>query len=155
MPKEFPCYLANRAHVPNHDLEVRDKFTHEVAAEVPLCDSATIDRAIAAAVSAAQPMRELAAFERQAALRHCARRFEERSAELADWLCVEAGKPIKDSRGEVGRLVDTFRIAAEESTRMVGEVLPMDVTPRARATPAPGSASRSARARSSRRSTSR
>ncbi|MBL8975032.1 MAG: aldehyde dehydrogenase family protein, partial [Myxococcales bacterium] len=41
------------------------------------------------------------------------------------------GKPIKDSRGEVVRLIDTFRVAAEESTRIVGEVLPLDISPRA------------------------
>ena len=41
-------------------------------------------------------------------------------------LCIEAGKPIKDSRGEAGRLVDTFRVAAEESVRMIGEVMPLD-----------------------------
>ena len=39
----------------------------------------------------------------------------ERFDELAASLCIEAGKPINDSRGEVGRLIDTFRIAAEES----------------------------------------
>ena len=44
----------------------------------------------------------------------------------------EAGKPIRDARGEVGRLVDTFRIAAEESVRIVGEVLPLDISERAR-----------------------
>jgi acyl-CoA reductase-like NAD-dependent aldehyde dehydrogenase len=132
MVRRLPCYLANRAHAPNHDLVVRDKYTNEIAAEVPLCDAATIDRAIASAVAAAAPMRALPAYERQGVLQHCARRFEERSRELAEWLCAEAGKPIQDSRGEVGRLIDTFRIAAEESTRMLGEVLPMDVTPRAR-----------------------
>jgi acyl-CoA reductase-like NAD-dependent aldehyde dehydrogenase len=47
-------------------------------------------------------------------------------------LCVEAGKPIKDSEGEVGRLIDTFRIAAEESVRMTGEVQPLDISPRAK-----------------------
>jgi hypothetical protein len=36
--------------------------------------------------------------------------------------CIEAGKPIKDSRGEVSRLIDTFRIAAEESVRIDDKV---------------------------------
>ncbi|MEY4891330.1 MAG: hypothetical protein RIQ75_2460, partial [Pseudomonadota bacterium] len=55
-----------------------------------------------------------------------------RKDELAYALCIEAGKPINDSRGEVGRLIDTFRIAAEESVRMTGEVQPLDISPRAR-----------------------
>ena len=47
-------------------------------------------------------------------------------------LCIEAGKPIKDSRGEVSRLIDTFRIAAEESVRISGEVMNLEISPRAR-----------------------
>jgi len=47
-------------------------------------------------------------------------------------LCIEAGKPIKDSRGEVSRLIDTFRIAAEESVRIDGEVLEMEISARAK-----------------------
>ena len=41
----------------------------------------------------------------------------------------------EDSEGEVGRLIDTFRIAAEESVRMTGEVQPLDITARARGRP--------------------
>jgi acyl-CoA reductase-like NAD-dependent aldehyde dehydrogenase len=77
-------------------------------------------------------MRELAAYERQQVLAHCVRRFDERADELAMALCIEAGKPIRDARGEVTRLVDTFRIAAEESVRITGEVLPLDISARAR-----------------------
>jgi acyl-CoA reductase-like NAD-dependent aldehyde dehydrogenase len=58
-------------------------------------------------------------------------RFKERAEELAVALCEEAGKPIKDARGEVTRLIDTFQIAAEEATRIYGEVMPMDISPRA------------------------
>jgi acyl-CoA reductase-like NAD-dependent aldehyde dehydrogenase len=65
-------------------------------------------------------------------LQHCVRRFEERREELAEALCIEAGKPIRDSRGEVTRLVDTFRVAAEESVRILGEVMPLDISERAR-----------------------
>src|SRR5690606_40451166 len=60
-------------------------------------------------------------YERQAVLAHCVTRFQERADELAHALCIEAGKPIRDSRGEVSRLIDTFRIAAEESVRMTGD----------------------------------
>jgi acyl-CoA reductase-like NAD-dependent aldehyde dehydrogenase len=128
----YPLYLANRPEQPNSDLEVTDKFTGKVATRVALADAATIDRGIAAAVAAAEPMAAMAAYERQAVLSHCVRRFGERADELAAALCIEAGKPIRDSRGEVGRLIDTFRIAAEESVRMTGEVQPLDISARAR-----------------------
>ncbi len=128
----YPLYLANKAEQPNTDLAVTDKFTGEVATRVAMADAVMIDRGIAAAVAAAEPMAKMAAYERQAVLAHCVRRFTERQDELAHALCIEAGKPIRDSRGEVGRLIDTFRIAAEESVRMTGEVQPLDISPRAR-----------------------
>src|SRR3982751_6376455 len=131
----YPLYLANEAKQPNADLEVTDKFTGKVAFRVAQADAATIDAGIEAAVEAAEPMARMAAYERQAVLQHCVDRFKERFDELAFALCVEAGKPIKDSEGEVSRLVDTFRIAAEESVRMTGEVQPLDISPRARGYP--------------------
>lgn len=128
----YPLYLANVAHTPNLDLEVTDKYTGKVATRVALADAKTIDAGIAATVEAAEPMARMASYERQAVLQHCVNRFTERFDELAYALCIEAGKPIRDSRGEVGRLIDTFRIAAEESVRMTGEVQPLDISPRAR-----------------------
>ncbi len=127
----YPYYLANRPEQPNTDLEVTDKYSGVVATRVAMADAAAIDRAIAAAVAAREPMAAMPAYKRQAVLDHCGRRFRERFDELAMALCIEAGKPIRDSRGEVTRLIDTFRIAAEESTRILGEVLPFDITARA------------------------
>ncbi|MFP5457041.1 MAG: aldehyde dehydrogenase family protein [Alphaproteobacteria bacterium] len=128
----YPLYLANEAQQPNADLKVTDKFTGEVATRVALADAKTIDAAIGWTVKAAEPMAKMASYERQAVLQHCVDRFTERKDELAYALCIEAGKPINDSRGEVGRLIDTFRIAAEESVRMTGEVQPLDISPRAK-----------------------
>ncbi|OYY76265.1 MAG: aldehyde dehydrogenase [Sphingomonas sp. 28-62-20] len=128
----YPLYLNNKAAQPNTDLAVTDKFTGEVAFRVAQADAATINEGIAGTVRAAEPMARLAAYERQAVLQHCVDRFKQRFDELAYALCVEAGKPIKDAEGEVTRLIDTFRIAAEESVRMTGEVQPLDISPRAR-----------------------
>ncbi|TAG10560.1 MAG: aldehyde dehydrogenase family protein [Verrucomicrobia bacterium] len=131
LKKNYPLYLASRPQTPNFDLAVTNKFSGEVVAHVPLADTASIDSAIAAAVAAAAPMAEMPSHKREAVLLHCVRRFEERKDELAHALCIEAGKPIKDSRGEVSRLIDTFKVAAGEATRMVGEVMPMDISARA------------------------
>ncbi len=132
LEKQYPFYLANEPRQPNADLEVTDKFTGEVATRVALADARDIDEAIAATVTAAKPMARMPAYERQAVLNHCVSRFTERAEELAAALCIEAGKPINDSRGEVSRLIDTFRIAGEESVRMNGEVQELEISPRAR-----------------------
>ena len=131
LKETYPYYLANRAVSPNADLAVTDKYTGEVATRVAMADEAAIDAAIGAAARAAEPMRRMPAHARQAVLNHCVRRFEERSEELAMALCIEAGKPIKDARGEVTRLIDTFRYAAEEAVRVNGEVLEMGISARA------------------------
>jgi len=128
----YPYYLANRPVSANADLPVSDKFTGEVVTRVALANDAAVDEGIAHAVRAVEPMKALASYERRDIITHCVARFIERKGELAEALCIEAGKPIRDSRGEVERLIDTFRVAAEESTRMVGEVLPLDISPRAR-----------------------
>ena len=128
----YPLYLNNKAVQPNTDLEVIDKFTGEVAFRTALATPDVIDEAIAGAVRAAEPMARLASFEKRDVLSHCVGRFQERFDELAYALCVEAGKPIADSEGEVTRLIDTFRIAAEEATRNYGEVQPLDISARAK-----------------------
>ena len=127
----YPYYLANEPVTPNQDLTVTNKYTGEVATRVAMADVDAIDRAIAAANEASDAMRKMPAFKRQQILEYCVKRFQERFEELAQALCIEAGKPIKDARGEVTRLIDTFKIAAEEATRIYGEVIPMDISPRA------------------------
>ncbi|MEM6476943.1 MAG: aldehyde dehydrogenase family protein [Pseudomonadota bacterium] len=128
----YPLYLNNKAAQPNTDLAVTDKYTGEVAFRTALATPDVIDEAIAGAVRATEPMARLASFEKQDVLMHCVARFKERFDELAYALCVEAGKPINDSEGEVTRLIDTFRIAAEEAVRNYGEVMPLDISERAR-----------------------
>ncbi len=128
----YPFYLANKPESPNADLEVTDKYTGEVATTVAMASADDIDRAIAATVEATEPMRQMRPYERQAVLQHCVDRFTERFDELAMALCIEAGKPIKDARGEVSRLIDTFRIAAEESVRIDGEIPNLEISARAK-----------------------
>ena len=132
LKEKYPYYLANEAVFANTDLEVTDKYSGEVATRVAMADAKTIDEAIAWSVKAEKAMAALAPYERQAILNHCVKRFQERADELAQALCIEAGKPIKDARGEVTRLIDTFRVAAEEAVRIDGEVLNLEISARAK-----------------------
>lgn len=128
----YPYYLANRPEQPNEALEVFDKYRGTVATRVALADAAAIDRAIAAAAAASEAMRRMPPFERQKVLLHCVQRFSQNAETLAQVLCIEAGKPIRDSRGEVTRLIDTFRMAAEEAVRIEGRVMNLETGPRTR-----------------------
>jgi acyl-CoA reductase-like NAD-dependent aldehyde dehydrogenase len=128
----YPYYLAGKAVYANTDLEVTDKYTGKVATRVAMADAKAIDAGIAAAVASQQAMAAFPPYKRQAVLNHCVARFTERFEEIAQALCAEAGKPIKDARGEVSRLIDTFRVAAEESVRIGGEVMNLEISARAK-----------------------
>ena len=132
LKKRYPYYLANRPVEANADLDVLDKYSGKRAARVAFADATAVRKAIVAAHKAREAMAAFPPDARRDVLEHCVRRFTERAEELAQALCIEAGKPIKDARGEVTRLIDTFRIAAGEATRIGGEVLELQLSPRTR-----------------------
>ncbi|MBI1827576.1 MAG: aldehyde dehydrogenase family protein [Planctomycetes bacterium] len=128
--KTYPYYLANQPVRANSDLLVINKYSGDVAWSVARADSKAMEAAISAAVNAERPMRTMPSFRRKAILQQLAEQVKTRAEELARVLVVEVGKPIRDSRGEVGRLVDTLQIASEECTRMTGEYMPLDISAR-------------------------
>ena len=130
LQESYPYYLGNKPVAANQDLEVRNKYTGEVASRVALADAKAVDKAIGKAAGARDAMAAMAPHKRQSILNHLVQRCMERQEEFAQALCIEAGKPIKDSQGEATRLVDTLRIAAEESVRVYGEVLPLEISAR-------------------------
>ncbi|MFH1215320.1 MAG: aldehyde dehydrogenase family protein [Pseudomonadota bacterium] len=130
LQEKYPYYLGNKAIFANTELDVTDKFTGKIATRVAMADDKVIHQAISLAVAAEKNMRAMPAYQRQEILQHCVGRFSERADELARALCIEAGKPIRDSRGEVVRLIETFKIAAEEAVRFGGEYMPLDRSPR-------------------------
>lgn len=97
--------------------------------EVELANDARAERAIAESQRAFDGVQAMPSHARRDALRKIARAIDERREELAKKLALEAGKPIVFARGEVARAISTFEIAAEEATRMLGEIMPLDVTP--------------------------
>lgn len=132
LKSSYPYYLANRPVAANTDLEVLDKYSGKVATRVAFADASVVRKAIVAAHKAREAMAAFPPDARRDVLEHCVRRFSERHEELSLALCIEAGKPIKDARGEVTRLIDTFRIAAGEATRLDGEIIELQISQRTR-----------------------
>ena len=118
LKKHYPLYLANRPTESREQLDVFDKYTGKRATRVAFGDAALVRKAIVAGHKAREAMAAFPPDARRQVLLHCVRRFEERREALAEALCIEAGKPIKDARGEVTRLIETFQIAAEEAIRI-------------------------------------
>ncbi len=109
---------------------VTDKFTGRTIARVAVPSAADVQRAIELGVKAEAAARAMPSYQRRDALLALAVAIEKRRTAFERLLCTEAGKPLRDSRAEVDRALATCRIAAEESTRIGGEVLPLDLSHR-------------------------
>ena len=107
-------------------VEIRSPYDGNLVARVAQGRKEHAEAAIKAAVKAFGTTRRLPAFERQRILRQIVAFMTERKEEFARTLAQEAGKPIRASRTEVERSIFTFTVAAEESTRIHGEYLPLD-----------------------------
>eukprot|EP01083_Nonionella_stella_P132715 403498_1 len=126
---EYPLYLGSKPVYTKDTVPVLDKSTNEECTRVCLATHSDIDRAIGLAAEAAGPMARMPTYARKHALCAIVAELKGRHEELAMALCIEAGKPIKDARGEVTRCIDTFEIAAEECTRLYGEYAQLDISP--------------------------
>jgi len=107
-------------------VEVRSPYDGAVVGRVFRGTKRHAELAIAAAVKAFGTTRRLPAFERQRVLRRVVEGIAKRKEEFARTMAQEAGKPIRAARTEVERAIFTFTVAAEESTRIYGEYLPLD-----------------------------
>jgi len=96
---------------------------------VSLAGPEDVRAALDANVAAATACRAMPAYERAAALDKVAEALVAERADLARTLALEAGKPITQARTELDRAIAVFRDAAEEATRISGEVLPADSVP--------------------------
>jgi acyl-CoA reductase-like NAD-dependent aldehyde dehydrogenase len=128
-----PIYLAGR-WVDSPDVLVVDNPARpgEPAGATYLATPEQYDEAVEAAVRAFEHTRTLPAFERGRALRFISDGIKAQREALAALLSLEAGKPIRDALVEVDRASLTFRLAAEEAERMVGESIPLDINPASR-----------------------
>ena len=107
-------------------VEVHAPYDGSIIARVMQGRREHAEAAIASAVKAFGTTRRLPAFERQRVLRQISSGIAARKEEFATTLAQEAGKPIKAARLEVERSIFTFNVAAEETTRIYGEYLPLD-----------------------------
>lgn len=96
---------------------------------VSLAGPEEVRAALDANVAAARACRTMPAYERAGALRKIADGLGAERADLARTLALEAGKPIAQARIELDRAIAVFSGAAEEATRISGEMLPADSVP--------------------------
>ncbi|MGM7719824.1 aldehyde dehydrogenase family protein [Metabacillus sp. Hm71] len=108
-------------------MDVISPFNGEVVGKASLATQLDAEKAIESAHRVFhETMKKMPAYRRANILRKSADLLEERTEEFAKILVLEAGKPIRDGRGEVGRAVQVLRFAADEAKKIEGELVPMD-----------------------------
>lgn len=110
-------------------IEVRSPYDGALVAVVHRAGAAEVEQAIAGAVEAFAETRKLPSWRRAEILERIATLVLERRDDLARTIALEAGKPIKTARIEAERAAFTFRVAAEETKRIYGEIVPLDWVP--------------------------
>jgi len=109
-------------------LEVRSPWDQGLVGRVTIATRADARQAVHHAVASLRRTRALPRWKRREILEDIAAALIEQKERFAQLIVAEAGKPIRQARSEVDRAVLTFKTAAEETTRLGGESLPLDLT---------------------------
>ncbi len=107
-------------------ITVSNPFNNEILDQVPLGDVSDVKDAIYAANKAKKSMEEMSSRKLSRILYDIHQELKEKSKEISKLICLETGKPIRDSKMEMDRSLQTLLFAAEESKRIHGETIPMD-----------------------------
>jgi len=107
-------------------MEVRSPYDNSLVGEVPQAAPEELSEAIEAAKKAFPVISGMPAHRRSEILEKTSCLLYTQMEEFARTISEESGKPIKESRSEVTRSVQTFKFAAEEAKRIYGETIPMD-----------------------------
>ncbi len=106
-------------------LTVVNPATEQPIAELEAAGAEDADRAVAAATAAYPAWRDVAPGDRARLLRRLAALVEEHGEELALLETRNVGKPIADSRAEVGMAADVFHFYAGAVDKHQGETIPV------------------------------
>jgi acyl-CoA reductase-like NAD-dependent aldehyde dehydrogenase len=128
--RDLPLRIAGDEVETGDWIEVRSPQSGGLLARVARAGAAEVERAIAAADRAFLETRALPSHQRAAVLRDIGGDLAARRAEYVETIIGEAGKPRRYAEAEVDRAAITVRLAAEEATRIGGQLLPVDIEPR-------------------------
>jgi acyl-CoA reductase-like NAD-dependent aldehyde dehydrogenase len=106
-------------------ITVLNPATEETIVELPSAGVEETDAAVAAAKAAFPDWRSVAPADRARLLRRLAATVEEHAEELALLETRNVGKPIADSRGEVGMVAEVFYFYAGAVDKHYGETIPV------------------------------
>ncbi len=107
-------------------IEVRNPTNNLIIDEVPLGSREDAKEAVFAANRAKKVMRDMSSRKISRILYDIHQELSPSLDEFAELITRETGKPIRDSKEEMRRSLQTILLSAEESKRIYGETIPMD-----------------------------
>ncbi len=124
--RSFGFFLNGNWNTHGREAVVTSPYDRSVLAVISEAGSDDVEVAIESAVTAFSVTRKMTSQQRADVLHKIVEGITARREEFARTICQEAGKPIRIARVEVERAIYTFQVAAEESTRIYGEYIPLD-----------------------------
>jgi acyl-CoA reductase-like NAD-dependent aldehyde dehydrogenase len=124
--RSFGFFLNGDWNTHGREAVVTSPYDHSVLAVISEAGSDDVEVAIESAVQAFAVTRKMTSQQRADVLHKIVEGITSRREEFARTICQEAGKPIRTAHVEVERAIYTFQLAAEESTRIYGEYIPLD-----------------------------
>jgi acyl-CoA reductase-like NAD-dependent aldehyde dehydrogenase len=123
-PAEAPCLVAGAWCTSGELAERAGPYVGHAVSVAHVASGAMVDEALAYAQRSRAAVERMSPAARATVLERAAGSVDARRDEFARLLALELGKPVKDGRGEMVRVADTFRVSAAEARRIGGEVLP-------------------------------
>lgn len=107
--------------------KIFNPFNNECIGEVFLADEKDFSNSISYLQNTFDKFKELPSYKRYDLLSKISDKLSKKRDQIANLITTETGKPIKFSKIEIDRAILTFRLGAEETTRIHGELLQLDL----------------------------
>ncbi len=114
-------------HTTNKVIEVRNMATMEVIETIPAATIEEAEHALQAATEGAKVWAKTPTYKRVEIIERFVTALREKQDELGELLSAENGKIISQARGEIGVAAQIFSEFAQESKRLFGQTIPLDI----------------------------
>ncbi|MFP3419670.1 aldehyde dehydrogenase family protein [Bacillus sp. SIMBA_154] len=110
--------------------DIINPYSGETIGTSYLASTGDIEHALTVAQQIKKQLVGMSALDRSILLKKAATLLEDQKEYFAKLISLELGKPLKNTRDEVSRSIETLVQSAEEANRLIGETIPGHVSSR-------------------------
>lgn len=125
--KIYPTIIGGKEKIKEEILDVIYPYNNKKIHSISLADEFDLKDAIEKAKIGFSLTKKLSSYKKASILKNIFDLVEKEKEDLAKTICFEAGKPISQARSEVERCLLTLKTAEEETKRIYGEIMPLDM----------------------------